>query len=71
LQKKPQSQKSLWQPENKNFQFLKLSLAHLPTDGKGCEKEYFLVFELQRAFKAYRLMPARALKDFFTGFFYG
>jgi len=36
--KKPQSQKSLWPPSNKNFQFPAESIAHPPPNGKGCEK---------------------------------
>jgi hypothetical protein len=43
----------LWPPENKNFQFLSVSLAHPPPNGKGCEnilQEYFLAIDCELAY---------------------
>jgi hypothetical protein len=49
LKKKPQSQKSLWPLERKNFQLLNLNIAHPQPIGKE-DGKYFLVIEWELAY---------------------
>jgi hypothetical protein len=68
----------LWPPENKNFQFLDISLAHPPPNGKWVREKIAIDRELAyngvnnkvaESLQGLWRMPVRTLYDFLAGFF--